>query len=128
MSSTTTAILFNSPALSSLKRDQLLKLCKIHGVKASGKNVDIVARLQQYATTLPPEMATLPPDNSEETTGETQGADKRASVISTSEQWEMVMEAVDETSEVPIRGTLKTMKSAPGNVGDFGTGQSKGLL
>ncbi|KAK0451851.1 hypothetical protein EV421DRAFT_1067518 [Armillaria borealis] len=38
-------ILHNSAALHSLKRDQLIRLCKIHGVKASGKNVDIAERL-----------------------------------------------------------------------------------
>ncbi|KAK0469041.1 uncharacterized protein EV420DRAFT_4937 [Desarmillaria tabescens] len=38
-------ILRNPAALHSLKRDQLIRLCKIHGVKASGKNVDIAERL-----------------------------------------------------------------------------------
>ncbi|THV05704.1 hypothetical protein K435DRAFT_960971 [Dendrothele bispora CBS 962.96] len=51
--STTTDILFNSPALHSLKRDQLVKLCKIHSVKAAGKNVELIARLKQVAETLP---------------------------------------------------------------------------
>ena len=41
---TTTQILFNSPALHSLKRDQLVKLCKIHSIKANGKNSDLIDR------------------------------------------------------------------------------------
>ncbi len=44
-----TDILFNEAALSSLKRSQLVQLCKMHGVKANGKNVEIVKRLQDYA-------------------------------------------------------------------------------
>ncbi|GAA6015990.1 hypothetical protein JCM10207_006830 [Rhodosporidiobolus poonsookiae] len=38
-------ILTNSAALHSLRRPQLLSLCKEHGLKGSGKNVDLVARL-----------------------------------------------------------------------------------
>ncbi|EJD51951.1 hypothetical protein AURDEDRAFT_149517 [Auricularia subglabra TFB-10046 SS5] len=48
-------ILFNSPALHSLKREQLVRLCKKHGIKASGKNVDLVDKLKAYAASLPPE-------------------------------------------------------------------------
>ncbi|KAJ7879844.1 hypothetical protein B0H13DRAFT_2542616 [Mycena leptocephala] len=51
--STTTQILFNSPALHSLKRDQLVKLCKIHSIKANGKNVELVERLKSHAKSLP---------------------------------------------------------------------------
>ncbi|KAH8833786.1 hypothetical protein DL96DRAFT_1578403 [Flagelloscypha sp. PMI_526] len=38
MSAAANAILFNSPALHALKRDQLVKLCKMHSIKANGKN------------------------------------------------------------------------------------------
>ena len=51
--STTTQILFNSPALHSLKREQLVKLCKIHAIKANGKNVEMIQRLRQHAQTMP---------------------------------------------------------------------------
>ncbi|RPD61791.1 hypothetical protein L226DRAFT_612224 [Lentinus tigrinus ALCF2SS1-7] len=54
---TTTQILFNSPALHSLKRDQLVKLCKIHSIKANGKNSELIERLKQRAAELPPEEA-----------------------------------------------------------------------
>ncbi|KAI0719785.1 hypothetical protein C8T65DRAFT_736345 [Cerioporus squamosus] len=54
---TTTQILFNSPALHSLKRDQLVKLCKIHSIKANGKNTELIERLKQRALELPPEAA-----------------------------------------------------------------------
>ena len=55
MATTTTQILFNSPALHSLKRDQLVKLCKIHSIKANGKNSELIERLKQRAAELPPE-------------------------------------------------------------------------
>lgn len=48
-----TQILFNSPALHALKRDQLIKLCKAHSIKASGKSVDLIERLKQHARSLP---------------------------------------------------------------------------
>ncbi|KAJ7757130.1 hypothetical protein B0H16DRAFT_1457986 [Mycena metata] len=51
--STTTQILFKSPALHSLRRDQLVKLCKIHSIKANGKNVELVERLKTHARNLP---------------------------------------------------------------------------
>ncbi|QRW03337.1 hypothetical protein RhiLY_02336 [Ceratobasidium sp. AG-Ba] len=47
-------ILFNSHALSSLKRSQLIKLCKRYGIKATGKTPELVAKLEAYAQTLPP--------------------------------------------------------------------------
>ncbi|KAH9924973.1 uncharacterized protein BXZ73DRAFT_103350 [Epithele typhae] len=55
MTTSTTQILFNSPALHSLKRDQLVKLCKIHSVKANGKNTELIARLKELTQCLPPE-------------------------------------------------------------------------
>lgn len=48
----TTEILFNSPALHSLKRAQLVQLCKRHNIKAAGKNTELVERLKQHALTL----------------------------------------------------------------------------
>ncbi|KAG9083582.1 hypothetical protein FRC06_004470 [Ceratobasidium sp. 370] len=47
-------ILFNSHALSSLKRAQLIKLCKRYGIKATGKSSELVTKLEEYAQTLPP--------------------------------------------------------------------------
>ncbi|KWU45175.1 hypothetical protein RHOSPDRAFT_33116 [Rhodotorula sp. JG-1b] len=41
------AILSNAAALHSLKRPQLVALCKQHGLKGSGKNVELIARLQE---------------------------------------------------------------------------------
>ncbi|BGP35732.1 hypothetical protein JCM10296v2_007584 [Rhodotorula toruloides] len=42
------AILSNDAALHALKRPQLVSLAKEFGVKASGKNVEIIARLQEH--------------------------------------------------------------------------------
>ena len=41
-------ILLNSPALKSLKRAQLVGLCKRCGLRANGKNTELIARLQEY--------------------------------------------------------------------------------
>ncbi|KAI0708590.1 hypothetical protein C8Q76DRAFT_799836 [Earliella scabrosa] len=59
---TTTQILFNSPALHSLKRDQLVKLCKIHSIKANGKSSELIERLKQRALEFPPEAREASPD------------------------------------------------------------------
>ena len=66
MATTTTQILFNSPALHSLKRDQLVKLCKIHSIKANGKNAELIERLKQRALELPPEAQHPPSDEDED--------------------------------------------------------------
>ncbi|WVO15314.1 hypothetical protein L204_102970 [Cryptococcus depauperatus] len=42
-------ILRNSAALNALKRHQLVSLSKKYGLKANGKNVEMVERLQEYA-------------------------------------------------------------------------------
>ncbi len=90
--STTTEILFNSPALHSLKRDQLVKLCKIHSLKANGKNAELIDRLKQRA-------AQLPPDDDDDT-----------KMPRASEQWEMVMDDIEEVDEPSSEfGTSKCM-------------------
>ena len=45
----TTEILRNPAALHSLKKDQLLRLCKEHGVKPGGTKADMVERLAALA-------------------------------------------------------------------------------
>ena len=118
--SETTQILFNSPALHSLKRDQLVKLCKIHSIKASGKNVDLVQRLKDHASTLPPgdplRVAVHLDDDSQ---------DEESSPLDLkrpSDQWEVVMEDILEVPE-PSRTTLSSLRSVTSNAPDeFGTG------
>ena len=106
----TTQILFNSPALHSLKRDQLVKLCKIHSIKASGKNVDLIQRLKDYASNLPP--------------GDLDD-DEESSILDCkrpSSQWEVVMEDILEVPE-PSRTTVSSLRSVTSNPPDeFGTG------
>ena len=113
--SETTQILFNSPALRSLKRDQLVKLCKIHSIKASGKSVDLIQRLKDHAVT-------LPPDDPLRVTAHT---DNESSVLDSkrpSDQWEVVMEDIQEVPE-PSRTTLSSLRSVTSNAPDeFGTG------
>jgi hypothetical protein len=113
----TTQILFNSPALHSLKRDQLVKLCKIHSIKASGKNVDLIQKLKDHASNLPPDdplrIAVHTDDDEESSTLNS----KRPS-----SQWELVMEDIMEVPE-PSRTTISSLRSVTSNAPDeFGTG------
>jgi hypothetical protein len=43
----------SSAALNALKRHQLVSLSKRYGLKASGKNVDLIERLQARTSSLP---------------------------------------------------------------------------
>lgn len=147
--STTTQILFNSPALHSLKREQLVKLCKIHSIKASGKNIELIQKLKQHAQTLPKdsplsiaarsETTVVPthPFNCDSDKTEDEGiAEKddssdyqgsRHQIPRPSEQWEVVMESIEELEEHSSQGTLSSMRTLGnhGNNGEFGTTGSK---
>ncbi|GLB39926.1 hypothetical protein LshimejAT787_0704360 [Lyophyllum shimeji] len=151
--STTTQILFNSPALHSLKRDQLVKLCKIHSIKASGKNTELIERLKKHAGTLfsdsPLSVAARNEEvagvnvpvgvaGEDETMDEGQATAEEQSQSSNarwgfqmprpSEQWEVVMESIEEDEERSSQGTLSSMRtvgSNNGGSGEFGTGMSK---
>jgi hypothetical protein len=147
--STTTQILFNSPALHSLKRDQLVKLCKIHSIKASGKNTELISKLKKHAETLPRDTPlsvamrsedptdTLPQEDDcdqghSEADVEEDGAGHSLGrqMPRPSEQWEVVMESIQEVEESSSQGTLSslhTMSSGNG-AGEFGTGGSKCTL
>ncbi|KAJ7594267.1 hypothetical protein C8J56DRAFT_926329 [Mycena floridula] len=130
----TSQILFNSPALHSLKRDQLVKLCKIHSIKASGKNVDLIQKLKQHAQTLPKDSPLSVAARSEDTDDamdvdsdeieadkENEAAEENMfQMPRPSEQWEVVMETINEMEESSSQSTLS---SRPG---EFGTGSSKG--
>ena len=121
--STTTQILFNSPALHSLKRDQLVKLCKLHDLKATGKNAELIERLQQRAAELPPELAAM--TDEEEVEDTLSGALSSNTSLRPSEQWEMVMDDIEEVDEE--NGTLgsKSLQRGKGPTGEFGTNASK---
>jgi hypothetical protein len=122
--STTTQILFNSPALHALKRDQLLKLCKIHSLKANGKNVELVERLKEHAKTLPcdnPLSVAARSERPMEEEDEEDGTRGRPS-----EQWEMVMDTIQESQESSgsRSSTLRSTSSSTSHtiIGEFGTG------
>ncbi|KIK61345.1 hypothetical protein GYMLUDRAFT_260864 [Collybiopsis luxurians FD-317 M1] len=137
-SSQTTEILFNSPALHSLKRDQLVKLCKIHSIKASGKNVELIERLKKVAENLPkgaPLSIAARSDMNDSDNMEVDGKDDedkensfgsrmdKMDIPRPSEQW-TVMESIaeaDNESGGSRNGTLKSL----GSNREFGTGGSK---
>ncbi|KAG1886798.1 hypothetical protein F4604DRAFT_1723662 [Suillus subluteus] len=126
--STTTQILFHSPALHSLKRDQLVKLCKIHSIKANGKNKDLIERLQLHAQTLPPDdplsVATRG-DKSEDEQDAAEESSKASAIARPSEQWEIVMDSIAEVDE-DAASTLKNNQTRNATqAGEFGTNGGK---
>ncbi|KAI9507268.1 hypothetical protein F5148DRAFT_141366 [Russula earlei] len=115
-SSETTQILFNSPALHSLKRDQLVKLCKLHSIKASGKNTDLIQRLKNHAATLPHGSPLSVATRSEQARHDSDSQRP-------SEQWELLMEDIPESPEGSSRHTLRSLRNASSTIPDeFGTG------
>lgn len=144
--STTTQILFNSPALHSLKREQLVKLCKIHSLKANGKNVEMIQRLRQHAQNLPKDSPLSIAARSEEVASikstETQDEievdkgqedlieedEQYSRRVRPSEQWEVVMDSIEEAEENASQGTLTSQRTINGGTGEFGTGDSKGTF
>ena len=151
---TTTQILFNSPALHSLKRDQLVKLCKIHSIKANGKNSELIERLKQHAQALPPEALVAQEDEDNdamdvEENSNDQGLPggfpssldasdanfamddvvltSRFGIPRPSEQWEVVMDDIEEVDESGL-GTMSSKGSLRTvSNGEFGTHTSKGM-
>lgn len=133
-SSQTTEILFNSPALHSLKRDQLVKLCKLHSVKASGKNVELIERLKKVAEDLPKgaarsdvldnnnnmEVDSEATENKENSCGRIGEKTMLMNVPRPSDKWG-VMDSIaecDSEDSGSRNGTLKSNR-------EFGTGGSK---
>lgn len=129
--SNTTQILFNSPALHSLKRDQLVKLCKIHSIKATGKNVELIEKLKQHALTLPrdaplsiatrSENVPFPLNSNEISELGDQSPYQRSRP---SEQWEVVMDSIEETEEASsAQSSLNSLKTIGKDkfAGEFGT-------
>ena len=116
--SETTQILFNSPALHSLKRDQLVKLCKLHSIKASGKNTELIQKLKHHAATLPLGSPLSVATRSEQPQDYGGSPPQRPS-----EQWEIVMEDIPELPGGITQPTLSSLRSAASNEPDeFGTG------
>lgn len=133
----TTQILFNSPALHSLKREQLVKLCKIHSIKANGKNAELIERLKQRAQEFPRDEDDV--DRRQEQQEEVHvgglslpGACEapKLQMPRPSEQWEVVMEDIPEVYESSSLGTISSKGSlrTQGGAGEFGTGNSKSEL
>jgi hypothetical protein len=139
--STTTQILFNSPALHSLKREQLVKLCKIHSLKANGKNLDLIQRLRQHAQCLPKDAPLSVAARSEDDAAipcQLVEADCDEQVMQEpsfqsrprpSEQWDVVMDSIEELEENSSQGTLSSQRTV-NNIGsgEFGTGGSSGIF
>ncbi|KAF7342064.1 SAP domain-containing protein [Mycena venus] len=131
----TTQILFNSPALHSLKRDQLVKLCKIHSIKANGKNVELIERLKSHAKSLPKDDPLSVAIRSEQEDApaaqddEEEAQEEKVFNPRPSSQWELVMDSIMEEPENSShggssQGTLSSLKSSATLTGEFGTGSN----
>ena len=134
MSTTTTQILFNSPALHSLKREQLLKLCKIHNIKATGKTTDLIERLKEHAATLPPDSplnVAVRSENDSDSMSIEESPQRPSYPYSAmsrpSEAWEVVMDDIQEVPETASsQNTLNSLRTASSNnASEFGTANSK---
>ncbi|KAL1748279.1 hypothetical protein HDZ31DRAFT_30002 [Schizophyllum fasciatum] len=131
--STTTQILFNSPALHSLKREQLVKLCKVHSLKANGKNTELIERLKQHARTLPKDAPLSVAASKDEEEKDSDGDEEEEEVDdnrvqgATCGEVRPVMERIDEVDEktASSRGTMSSMRSTGTLSGEFGTKNSK---
>ncbi|KAG8929643.1 hypothetical protein FRC02_005274 [Tulasnella sp. 418] len=137
--SSSTEILFNSPALNSLKRSQLIKLCKRHGLKAAGKNAEMVERLQEYGRTMQvhepfviptsdaaiDEAEVLGHDEDSEDGGSDIGQTPRGpGSFRTSEPWSIIDEGSREEENVlPLLSRNRSVKStfSTSTMGEFGS-------
>jgi len=111
--------------LHALKRDQLVKLCKIHSIKASGKNVELVEKLKAHAKSLPKEDPLNVAARSEDIEmNEAAASEPETSTSSAlprpSEQWEVVMDSIVEEEE-PSQDTLRSRNGTK----EFGYSTSK---
>ncbi|KAG6883941.1 hypothetical protein C0993_002606, partial [Termitomyces sp. T159_Od127] len=125
----------------------LIKLCKIHNIKASGKNTELIEKLKKVAETLPKDAPLSIAARSERFTDNSGGDEGSEAVHDTtteqlqsaharwgfqmprpSEQWDVVMENIEEVDEKSSQGTLDSLRTI-GNGGsdEFGTVMSKSL-
>jgi len=121
MMSETTEILFNSPGLHTLRRDQLQKLCKFNLIKANGKNTELVDRLRRHALTLPKDdplsiAARSEMDLDDEDGGVDVDYGSQTPVQRPGKQWE-VMESIQEVEE-NLQGTFSPRASRKINSSD----------
>lgn len=135
----TTDILFNSPALHSLKRAQLVQLCKRHNIRASGKNVELVDRLKEHARSLPNDNPLNVAIRSEKHSGypiddrtseDGSEDEERFRPQRPSEMWEVVMDDIPEEENYgSLPGSLSSKSMLTiGASGEFGTGGSSQSL
>ncbi|KAG8856535.1 hypothetical protein FRB91_000692 [Serendipita sp. 411] len=131
-------ILFNEPALHSLKRAQLMALCKRYNIKQSGKNEELVFRLRQYAETLQNKERTADKENKVSTNDPS----NQETSARTSQQWELVEGGPEEENSMimdkrsrtaslrsmmsigTVRSHASSKDSNMGSVSSRGTGPS----
>ena len=126
-----------------------MKLCKIHAIKASGKNIDLIDRLKKHAATLPRDaplsVAIRSEQNDENTSSRDNGEDEddvlpegqggpalsdndvaAVQMHRPSEQWD-VMESIQEVEENSSQSTLSSLRTLTNSsTSEFGSGSSKG--
>ncbi|KAH7106978.1 hypothetical protein BKA62DRAFT_740729 [Auriculariales sp. MPI-PUGE-AT-0066] len=121
----TADIIHNSPALHSLKREQLVKLCKKHSIKASGKNADLIEKLKTYAATAP---ASDSDDDADGAPVAISDEDRKGGGR-LSEQWEILDEVIaldDHVAGHSQSGTVSSKASSSRSRNIGGSVSSKG--
>jgi tryptophan 2,3-dioxygenase len=122
-----------------------VKLCKIHSLRANGKNVELIHRLRQHAQSLPKDSPLsvaarsehdgpvpckpMETDDSDQDMMEEDEVQSRTYMTRPSEQWEVVMDSIQEVEENSSQSTLSSQRTVSNTVsGEFGTGGSTGTF
>ncbi|GAA6024368.1 hypothetical protein JCM11491_001107 [Sporobolomyces phaffii] len=100
------AILTNSPALHALKRAQLVQLSKQFGLKANGKNVELIERLKQHGRVL-----VLAKDAGDDTTTDWSLVESRDEVPNQSHLAEFGVQPDQGASELARSGSNSSLAS-----------------
>ncbi|SGZ20400.1 BQ5605_C021g09272 [Microbotryum silenes-dioicae] len=120
------AILCHSPALNALKRPQLVALAKEFGLKASGKNVELIERLKQHGQELArkPRASTTTPDQEAEEETSWMVLDEHEANANSNQEMDVEMgmqefgvEAECDKSTIPTSSSNSSLASTIRSVG-----------
>lgn len=117
-------IIFNAPALNSLKRAQLVQLCKSHDLKTTGKNNELVNRLQEYAQVMSTDGLLTVFEGSENRPSTDDSHENGVDTQRSNQSLDYITELTEESSRNGSANSKKSVASS-GSAGEFGTSTSK---
>ncbi|KAF8584616.1 hypothetical protein K439DRAFT_1660687 [Ramaria rubella] len=120
-------ILTNSPALHSLKRQQLVQLCKRNGIKANGKNSEMVEKLKAHAMNHSFDPSPLGGQSFFSSDDEGDKENKRVTISRPSEAWTVIEEDSREIERVHL-GLKDIREEVDHEMSNFSTMRSFGTL